>query len=189
VSAPAPSLDALVHRLAECPPELLDEPRRGRRDGIRVDAVAWDVLRELGAEPAPDAVAQLGDDRNHLRLVLVGCWLLLDPALREAPRLPRLALPWLRRDLKPLAGLVAAERFVEDPDRREELVRLLLDALGLRPAGETAAQAADRLKTLSSVERDRVLRATRAQQKRAEELRRRMQEREALEAAARISRE
>ena len=45
-----PTLDALTHRLAECPPELLDEPRHGRRDGVHVDAVVWDVLVELVAE-------------------------------------------------------------------------------------------------------------------------------------------
>jgi len=184
-------LDALTHRLAECPPELLAEPRHGRLDGVHVDAVVWDVLTELGAAPEPESVAPLGSsyDRNHLRLVLVGCWLLLDPALRRVPSLGRVALPWLVDGLADLAPLVAADRFVGDPDRREELVRLCLVALGLRPDGETAVQAADRLQTLSSVARDRVLRATRAQELRARELRERMRRREALEAAARVTRE
>jgi hypothetical protein len=50
-----------------------------------------------------------------------------------------------------------AKRLVAGTDRREELARLCLRALGLRPAGETAAQAEDRLATLNSVERRRVL--------------------------------
>ena len=50
-----------------------------------------------------------------------------------------------------LIRLPAAERFVSDPERREELVRWVLARLGLRPAGESEHQAADRLSALDSV--------------------------------------
>jgi hypothetical protein len=85
--------------------------------------------------------------------------------------------------------VVSAELFVSDGDRREELARALLDALGLLPAGETAPQAADRLRALSSVGRARVIGATRAQQQRARELREKMASEQARQAAARYSSE
>ena len=76
--------------------------------------------------------------------------------------------------LRQLARLVKAELFVSDPDRREELARFVLASLDLRPAGETVEQASDRLTTLDSVERDRVLRRTAAAEKRAREVRQAM---------------
>jgi hypothetical protein len=67
--------------------------------------------------------------------------------------------------------LTPAEKFISDPDRREELARLCLKGLGLRPAGETEAQAQDRLGTLNTAERQRVIAAARAAEKRAQEIR------------------
>jgi hypothetical protein len=61
--------------------------------------------------------------------------------------------------------------------------------MGTLPAGESANQAADRLQTLSSVERARVIQQTLAQQERARKIREEMQRKEALEAAARANRE
>jgi hypothetical protein len=85
------------------------------------------------------------------------------------------------------AALVNARQWVTDPDRREELARLCLNALGLRPAGESRAEARDRLNTVSSVERRRVLHATRAAELRAAEIREAMRKKAAEEAAARYS--
>jgi hypothetical protein len=76
---------------------------------------------------------------------------------------------------------------VGDPDRREELVRVCLAELGLRPRGETVAQAMDRLNTLDSVERKRVVDQTREAEARARQIREAMARRAAQEAAARYS--
>ena len=81
------------------------------------------------------------------------------------------ALALLRDGLDAVARVVSAEKFVSDSDRREELARLALGALSLRPAGETDAQAADRLTTLSSAERQTVVQAARAAEDRARAVR------------------
>jgi hypothetical protein len=95
----------------------------------------------------------------------------------------------LSQGLETLAAAIRAESVVADPDRREELVLFCLKSLGLRPQGETEAQAADRLTALDSVERSRVVRETREAEARAREVRQMMARRAAEEAAAKASRE
>jgi hypothetical protein len=189
-------IDALTRRLAECPEDFLAEPRlRGKERGVRVAAVVSDLLEDLGSpERLSDAEAQLWEsagpqERNLLRLTLVAAWLCGEARLREgggrAPMLRR----WLESGLRGMAEVVAAELFVTDPDRREELARSLCAALGCLPEGETAEQASDRLKALSSVERAKVIRETRAREERARRLREKMEAERAREAAARFSSE
>ena len=91
--------------------------------------------------------------------------------------------------LQSLAALVTPNEFVADPDRREELVRLCLAQLGLRPQGESPAQSKDRMTALDSVERVRVLRDTQEAEARAQEVRKMMAKRAAEEAAAKATRE
>lgn len=187
-----PSVEHLTRRLAECPEDFLAEPKLKKGGGpIEVAAVVADLLQDLGAtERLTDAQAAAWEQaraahRNRLRLVLVACWLCHDPWLEEARCYAPRVLRWLSEDLTALAEHGAAELFVSDPDRREELVRLLLAALELVPEGETPEQAADRLAALDSVERARVIRETREQEERARKLRAQMQAERARQAAAR----
>jgi hypothetical protein len=146
-----------------------------------------------GTPPSRDALASFApstpESRRALSLVLIACWLLHDDWFRTTGSFDLLALTWLQSGLAKLAELVSPELFVRDPDRREELVRLCLAALDLRPAGETDAQAHDRLRSLDSVERVRILLDTREQQERVRQLREAMRKKEAEEAAAKVSRE
>ncbi len=189
-----PEIARLTHRLSECPEDFLAEPARGEGPGVRTEAVVHDLLCDLGwGVVAPNALdtfrGTASADRNRLRLVLVAAWLLHDESFRPVPDVARRAQLWLVRGINELAKLVAADLFVRDPDRREELARLCLAALSLDPAGESRAQAEDRLRTLNSVERARVIEATRAQEERARKLREKLREEQAREAAAKASRE
>jgi hypothetical protein len=191
-----PPLERLTRRLTECPQEFLAEPVIGREGLIRADAVLSDLAQDLGGPPLSDAEAGYFSSsdkkrRNLFRLSLLCAHLLHDDYFLGAKRFSEPARTWLGSGLEELAALVSADVFVADPDRREELVRLCLAALGLRPAGESEAQALDRLTTLSSVEREKVIRATKEHLERAREIRLReaMRKREAEEAAAKASRE
>lgn len=189
-----PLLESLTHHLSECPAEFLMEPRIGDAGAVHVDAVVNDLLGDLGtptAGPSDTLVYRSRDrkDRNFLRLVLVAAWLLHHPWFREVRSFAHPAYRWMREGTRPLADLVAAELFVTEPDRREELARSCLEAMGLRPLGETPSQAADRLRSLDSVERSRVIRETRAGEERARALREAMRARKAREAAAKAIRE
>ena len=171
-----PPLESLTRRLAECPPEFLASPRLGAVGKVVVPAVVADLLREIGGGAlTPEAAAALDDNarwgkRNTLSLTLVACWLLHDPWFRR-PDLAAAALSLLAGGLHELAQAASADKCITDADRREELARLCLKALGLRPAGESVAQAEDRLATLSSLERASLLKATAAAEKRAADIR------------------
>jgi hypothetical protein len=95
----------------------------------------------------------------------------------------------ISNDVKELSRIVSFELFFEDQERREELIRISLKHLNLIPEGETEVNAKDRLNTLDSVERMRIIRKTKNAQKRAQELRAAMARKAAAEAASKMSRE
>lgn len=184
-----PPLDALLHRLAECPAEFLCPPRVGGAGVIQVDAVVSDLLGLIGGKPLDDAAARRlthppkPPGANGPALALVACWLLADPWFAGRHTLAGAARRLLTGRLNDLAALVPAANLVGDPDRREELVRRCLKELGLRPWGETEAVAADRLTALDSAERRRVAQAAAKAEARARAVREALA-REAAKAAA-----
>jgi hypothetical protein len=190
-----PLLETLTRRLAECPADFLAEPRIGSAGAVHVAAVVSDVLRDLGGAPltVEQAAAFQATDakkhRNRLSLVLIACWLLHDSWFVRQERFAAPAQEFLFLTLSELASVVKAPQCVTDPDRREELARLCLRQLGLRPAGETEAQAQDRLTTLNTAERQRVIRAARQAEARAREIREAMARKAAEEAADKWTRE
>jgi hypothetical protein len=190
-----PLLETLTRRLAECPTEFLAEPRIAAQGAVHVAAVVSDLMRDLGgASLTPQHAAafqskDIGRDRNRLRLVLVSCWLLHDPWFCERQQFAAQARQFLSEDLMTLAGLTQAPQFVSDPDRREELVRICLTRLGLRPEGESVAQAQDRLATLNTAERQRVILAARQAEERARQIREAMAREAAREAEMKAMRE
>ncbi len=189
-----PSLQSLLRRLEECPADFLADPRIGSSGTVSVAAVVNDVLYGMGAQPLNSGQAapfQPKDprERNRLSLTLIAAWLLADPWFRSHPGLSIGAYRFLTEGVQELAGVGAAPKFVNDSDRREELVRLALKGLGLRPAGESAAQAQDRLTTISTVERQRVIKAAREAEERARAIREAMARQRAQEGADKWSRE
>lgn len=191
-----PLIESLLRHLINCPDDFLATPRLGSQGVVEVAAVLSDLLRELGGAPLTAEEARhfggvLSDRlQNRLQVILIGCWLLHDPWFRQQPELARPARAWLSKGLDGLSDMVSAKKMISDPDRREELARLCLHALDLCPAGETEAQAQDRLSTLDSVERQRVMRASAAaEQKRQREIRERLEREEAERAVPKYSRE
>lgn len=171
---PGPPLETLLRRMADTPPDFLDDPRIGASGQVFVAAVVNDLLAH---GPGRASLSELqrfegrGADAGRLRMTLVMAWLLGDDALRTHSASRADLLNLLDGTAAELAGLAPAAKYLQDPDRREELVRVLLARLNLRPHGETAEQAADRLSALSTTERMRLLEASRAAEARAREIR------------------
>lgn len=193
---PGPPIELLTRRLAETPSEFLAPVLAGDANAVNLAAIVSDLLHDLGGEPltAGDAKHFETKDKardDELRLALVATWLLHERWFIERGSFAPAARAFLSGGLAAVARIVKPAKFVSDPDRREELARLCLSALGLVPAGESETVARDRLTTLSSVERQRVLAETRKAQE--EQRRRRIEEemarRKAAEAAPAWGRE
>jgi hypothetical protein len=88
-----------------------------------------------------------------------------------------------------LARQASAKTYLTDPDRREEVARSVLAHFGYRPAGESAAQAQDRLTSLSLTERERVVQAAREAEQRARVIREALAKKAAEESADKWTRE
>lgn len=198
-----PSITYLTHRLAQAPPSVLDKPRlvSAQPEIVSTAVVASDLLSEMGGPLLPPEVCAAflqhfrSGSQNLLQTVQVACYLCHDrwlTALADAGSIPDLnskLMDLLANGLVELAKLTQARYFLEDPEGREEMARLVLDALGFLPEGETEAQARDRLAALDSVERARLTERTREAQRRAREIREAMARKAAEEAASKMTRE
>jgi hypothetical protein len=188
-----PALEALLHRLSETPQDFLEEPRIGTAGRVAVAAVAADLCRMLGGAPTSAQLAPLAagqaSERNRLAVALILCWLLADAHFRAHPPDAPALLELLGAGAGELAAATPSRKFVEHPERREELARFALARLGLRPLGETPAQAQDRLTSLSAAERRRVLAAARAAEERASAIREALRRKAAEESADKWTRD
>jgi hypothetical protein len=194
MQAEGPLLETLTRRLAETPEDFLQEPRVGAAGRVHVAAVAGDLVRALGLTLQAGDLSRLEGkdprrDRNRLAVSLLLCWLLAEEWFRAANLSARALLELIGEGGAQLAAQVPAGKFVTDPDRREELARFSLARLGFRPAGETVPQAQDRLTSLSSAERARVLQASRTAEARARAIREALARKAAQESADKFTRE
>lgn len=191
----APDLIDLTRRLSECPEVFLDACC-GPESVRRVIALIADHFRDhaqasfpKSLEPLFRQLAKAPSDHTserYLQMLAIVTWILHAPYfLNRADLIERSVSLVMDNHLRQLAILVNPRQLVADPDRREELVRFCLDRLGLIPHGESATQAADRLTSLNSLERQRILQETVEAEKRAREVREAMAKRQALESASR----
>ncbi len=189
-----PALETLLRRLVDIPPDFLDEPRIGSKGRVFVAALVCDLLAMHGHRAGRAELSLFGPesvraDRNRLALVMIVVWLLADDWFLAQGFGQTELLRICADTAGELAAASAAHQFSADPDRREELVRVVLTRLGYRPAGETDAQARDRLSALSGVERQRLLEASRVAEERARAIREALVKKAAEESADKWTRE
>jgi hypothetical protein len=184
-----PALAALLHRLTLAPPDLF-EPSVSASALVADVAVSLDgtvldrrILRALDADLS---------DASARALVGLVCWLLLDPAVRDAPGVRAAASgglsAWFLRLVEGVQRVLAGQRpdsaWVQDDDAREELARAVLRLGGVLPEGERAETADDRWLAVSSAYQRKVARSMAAEVAHAEELSRALAAQRAKEAAA-----
>jgi hypothetical protein len=189
-----PALESLLRRLAETPDDFLAEPRMGGSGSVHVAAVIHDCLAQFGYAAGPQDLGFVQgtdpkNDRNRQGIALVAAWLLTGPWFRQHPVAGGDLLKALSISAFEMAPYVMARKFVEDPDRREEMARFALARLDMRPAGESIAQAQDRLTTVSTAERVRVFHAAQAAEERARAIREALARKAAEESADKYTRE
>jgi hypothetical protein len=189
-----PTLETLLRRLSDTPPDFMTEPRIGKTGEVFVPAVVNDLMVQVAqrltlSELKTFEGQDLRTDRNRLMLVQIMAWLLADAWFIQARPLAASVFVLLDQTARELAASASAQQFIDDPDRREELVRLCLARLGFRPNGESIEQATDRLSALSSVERNRLLEASRAAEARARAIREQLIKKQAEASADKWTRE
>jgi hypothetical protein len=189
-----PSLEQVLQRIAATPPDFLAEPRIGKKGDVHVLAVARDLLANKGhAIDLAKLISLTGraakQDRNRLSIALLMTWLLADDSLVVETADIDAVLALLSDDARQLATYTNAQQLFEDAERREELARLTLSKLGMRPAGETITQAQDRFTSISSLERARILTASREAEARARAIREQLAKKAAEESANKWTRE
>lgn len=95
----------------------------------------------------------------------------------------------LQEKAKELVSIGDPQLYIDDVDHREEFIRLAMSAVNRYPQGETPEQAADRLISCSSTERNRVLEAAKEAEARAAKIREALARKAAQEAANKATRE
>ncbi len=179
---------------SETPEDFLAEPCVGGSGKIHVAAVVADLAELLHCRMSDDELRPFwgtndAADRNRLALVLLMCWLLADDCFRQAGVAKGSLIELVGANATMLALQTSAMKYVRDADRREELARLALARVGCRPAGESKAQAQDRLTSISSTERTRVMLASRVTEERARKIREALAKKAAEESADKWTRE
>lgn len=195
-----PTLQYLMQRLSQIPPEFLltpDMKKQPKAKGqIDVSAVVSDLLFDCGGGFLPKegrevfALLSGQKNRNYLHVVLILCYLLHDSWFTEKQEFAGFIIALFKNPLLfRLAQLVPPVKFIKDSERREELIRIALKNLHLIPEGETKVQAQDRLVTLDSIERVRIIEQTRKAREKARKLQEALARKQAEEAASKWSRE
>ena len=189
-----PPLQQLLHRITATPPDFMAEPRIANKGDVHTVAVVRDLLAAKGhavdiAKLSALAGRDVKVDRNRLSITLLMTWLLADSALIIEGQYLEAVLTLLDEDAARLAAYTNSRQLFEDPERREELARLTLSKLDLRPASESVAQAQDRFTSISSLERARLLAASQQAEARARAIREQLAKQAAEESANKWTRE
>ncbi len=194
-----PALAVLLHRLIDTPADCLPFPTthaaRVADDStmqIRTVAMVHDTLVTLGIINTFDLGAfesrSASWSNDYRCIAMMSAWLLSDPSFGGLLSSER-ALIAFTEDVEMFVNAFPAPTWHDDPDHREEFCRLILRRFDLRPAGESEAQAEDRLGGISSLDRRQVMLETRQAEMRAAAVLRALQEEEARRSADKATRE
>lgn len=160
-----------------------------------VRAVVRDLFETLTGTsadaPLLDAFAAPVDEtrESYYGWTLAAAHVLMHPELARSTADAAALRKLLLQELAQLSAIVKVNLLDQDEERREELCRRCVRALGQTLAGESAAEADDRLRQVDSIERHEVLKAAEEREARAREVREAMAKKAAEEAVPKVGRE
>ena len=194
-------LSYLLKRISETPKEFFNPVvKKGKKIGkneINLGAIVNDLIFDHGGNymiiSAIDSFFENKnkDNLNYLKIVSILVYLFYDESFMIEKCDYKKIFGFLKSPkLKELSRIVDYREFLEDQERKEELARLALEALGFLPKGETQKKAKDRLTTLDSIERKKIMEKTRIAQEKARKLREALAKKKAEEEwASKMNRE
>ena len=198
-----PPLEELLDRLLSIPDEFINtkDYSDNFRKEVSVPALLNDMLLDNGgsalsdeeiSKTFPDNIEkQPGKKLKLTAIISILCYLFEDNFFTGTKSHAELIKSFILSDelLELSKAIDKPADFITDPERREEICRRALDALNYYPYGESEENSSDRLLTLDSVERKKILTKTGEAQKRAKQIHEAMMRKEAEEAASKMSRE
>lgn len=179
----------LIYHLKRCPEELLQRFGVDVGEMPQTEIFVKDAYRKVYGDfnipdsKLPNLPNLLELNENHLFSIHVGCWLFSNSYFNQKPELLPKINTFLYEDLAEVCEFVKYRDWVEDDDRVEEFIRLALKRCEITPAGETAEAASDKLDALDTIKRQQVLNETNESLERIKDIRRKMAEKKAREAA------
>lgn len=185
----------LVTYLRKCPDIFLKSSFFITEKGINSSALICDTYRVVSNDflnndfKLPNDVVLKGIDDNHWKAIHISIWLLNNNCFINNPNIvEKLSVFWFE-ELKNTAKYVNFKKWINDEERSEEMVRLLLKCCEVLPNNESLEEAADKLSSLNSVDRHKVLENSYNAHERVMKIKKEMAEKKAREAANAYGRE
>lgn len=183
----------LVTYLRKCPDTFLKPSDFFSTEGVNSLALVQDTYRLVSNDflrndfKISTNLAIIHD--NHWRAIHISTWLLSNPDFTNNPGIEDKLYSFWFVELQLAAVYVKFNDWINDDERAEEMVRLLLKCCEIMPYGESPEEAADKLASFSSVDRHKVLKHSYEAQERIMSIKREMEEKKAREAANTYGRE
>lgn len=181
--------------LKKCPDTYLQPSDFFLEDGVNSIALICDTYRIVSNDflknefNIPTGSNLKSVDDNHWRAIHISAWLLSHPDFVNSPSIEDKLYHFWFEELVQASRYVKYNEWIADDERAEEMVRLLLHCCEIIPDGENRDEAADKLASLSSVDRHKVLKESYEAHERIMNIKREMAEKKAREAANTYGRE
>lgn len=185
----------LITHLRKCTDVFLTPTNFSKVYGLNSIALLCDTYRIVSNDflqndfklPSNFQLAKIDD--NHWGAIHISSWLLHHPSFKNVPTVAtKLHYFWFEALLE-TSLYVKFKEWISDEERAEEMVRLLLNCCDILPAGESKEEAIDKLAALDSSERQVVLRQSYDALQRILDIKKKMAEKQAREAANTYGRE
>jgi hypothetical protein len=185
----------LVTYLRKCPDTFLLSSDFFLEDGVNSVALVCDTCKVVSNDflrndfkiPSEFNLKFIND--NHWRAIHISTWLLSNKDFVNNPAIEEQLYSFWFVELQLASAYVKFNEWINDDERAEEMVRLLLNCCEITPHGENEEEAADKLSSLSSVDRHKVLKQSYEAHERIMNIKREMAEKKAREAANTYGRE
>lgn len=179
----------LVTHLRKCPDSYLKPSDFFEEAGLNSIALISDTYRIVSNnflkkdfKNPTDFDLKLIDD-NHWRAIHISTWLLSHQDFVNNPQIENKLYQFWFEELLKATVYVKYNEWISDDERAEEMIRLLLYCCEIMPYGESHNEAADKLSSINSEERYRVLKESYEAHERIMNIQREMAEQKAREAA------
>ena len=185
----------LVTHLRKCPDIFLKPSSSLENEGLNSVALISDTYRLVCNDflkkefkiPSNFDLAYIED--NHWRAIHISIWLLSHPNFKNSALIEDKLYDFWFEELSEASLYVKFKEWISDEERAEEMVRLLLHCCEIIPEGENQDEAADKLSSLSSADRQKVLKQSYEAHERIMRIKKEMAEKKAREAANTYGRE